>query len=518
MAVSLKLYKYAGETLQVNKTLPTATSLSGDQVDNYNDLLNPSFIINVTGTTAAQYNYAYCSTYKRYYYIDRITWVGGTAYQIDCHVDVLKTYYSNITALSAMVKYSASGSPLEFDPRMNYRDQPLVASGVSTNSYPAFLKDYTGATNDYTSDPLIMLRYYDLPEKTGGGNNHDADTTTKTAFMTQATFNAFIDRYLTQNATAWGVSSGQEENARVDFGSRIIDVINVYYISVKRLIASGIPAHSDLVIRTPKYPSGLTVSLSGAGVGSIYVVEKLSDVSLLGYAVADALTIPSAVWWWLHTTYYTKLPYIQMLNCIPANMGIQTAESLYYAIGIDPYACEYVITPMTAADGSGTWYYKNMLHIPIKTYNAFPVDTAVDQTMTRNISLVLSQMQSTADVVGMDKSVAQWAQGALDAYGKSVSTAAAEAMHYQYTSPFNGASEWTPVDSKKLWQISVCKYPETDPAAFAALWGYPDNDVRVLSTLSGYAMIDDIKPTGFSTATKTEVDEIVSLLKSGVIF
>ena len=79
MAVSLKLYKYTGETLKVNKTLPTATSLSGDQVDNYNDLLNPSFIVNATGTTVAQYNYAYCSTYKRYYYIDRITWVGGTA-------------------------------------------------------------------------------------------------------------------------------------------------------------------------------------------------------------------------------------------------------------------------------------------------------------------------------------------------------------------------------------------------------------------------------------------------------
>lgn len=519
MAVSLKTYQYSGNTLQVNKTLGTATSYSGDQVDNYEDLLNPSFIIN--SSSVPQVNYAYCSTYNRYYYIDRITWVGGTAYQLDCHVDVLKTYASKITALTAMVRFSNQGDAVEFEPRMNYRDVPLVTYTPSTNNYPAFLSDYTGDTNDYTTEPLIMLRFHQLPEKTGGGINHDADTTIQAAFMTQATFNAFIDRYLTQNNTAWGATDA--ESARVEFGSKIIDVTNVYYMSVKRLIASGIAAHSDLVIRTPKYPGGLTVNLSGAGVGNIYVIQKLSDVSLLGYAACPAFTIPAATWWWLNATYITKVPYIRTITSVPAKYGINTTETVYFAIAVDPYAAEYVITPVNDLL-SGDWYRDATMRIPISTTNSFPVDTAVDNMLTRNISMNINGLIQTVNTLqsynnGDGKmSVADWAKGAIDMYGQYVSGNAAEAAHYKSVGAYNGATEWTPADSKKLWQISICKYPDTDPAAFAAEYGYPDNQVRLLSTISGYAVVTEVITTGFDTATKTEVDEIVSLLKTGVIF
>lgn len=502
----LKLYNYSDAIKRVNKSsvLPVVyTSLTGDQVDEVQSLSDVEIII--ASVNAPTFNYCYIQEYNRYYFITNITWICGTAFQLSMHVDVLFTYYSKFTTMNALIAYSTSGSALEFDPRLNYVDQPVVTRTLG-NLYPNFLLDQT-PTNIYTVDPFVMVRYYDLPPRTGGGVNHDNETTIGCAFMSLATFNAFIDRYLDTNTL--------DENKRVDFGSKIIDVSNVYYLSQYRL-SQATTGQSDLTIRTPKYPAGITVSLSGAGVGNIYVINTPAKVGALGYALVQGGTIAAATNWDVNGQYITKIPYIGEFTLIPAKAGIKTAATIYYAIAIDPYNAQYIVTPTDKDDGTGVWYFENIQHINIKTSNAFPVDLSVDNASLKKMQLTLGGLVRLG---GVDKIGALgWAQGALGDYIAGKQIDASEAAHYKYTGDFNGASEWTPADTKRLVNTSVIVPPDTNSTAYWSAYGKPDHEMRYLYDLTGYAQIEQIHMRYMDTATKSEIDELETLLKSGVIF
>ncbi len=501
----LTLYNYSDAIKRVNKTayLGTGTAKTGDQLENDQSLLDLSIIID--NSTAPTYNYCHIQELNRYYFIENVVWLGGNAWQLDLHVDVLFTYYSKFTTMNALVAYSTSGSALEYDPRMNYVDQSVVTR-TAGNLYPNFLLDQS-ATNSYTADPFVMIRYYDLPPRTAGGVNHDNETTIGCAFMSLATFNAFIDRYLDNNIL--------DENKRVDFGSKIIDVTNVYFLSQYRLSQATI-GQSDLTIRTPKYPAGLTVSLSGAGVGNIYVINTPAAVGALGYALVQGGTIAAATNWDVNGQYITKIPYIGECSFIPAEAGIKTAETIYYAIAIDPYNAQYVITPTDKSDGTGVWYFENTQHINIKTSNAFPVDLSVDNASLKKIQLTLGGIVRLRDV---DKSgAAGWGVAALGDYMAGKQIDASEAAHYKYTGEFAGAAEWTPADTKRLVNTSVIVPPDTNYNAYWTAYGKPDHEMRYLYDLTGYAQIEQVHMRYMDTATKTEIDELEALLKQGVIF
>lgn len=500
----LTLYNYNNANNKIDKSgfLTVGTALTGDQIDEQQTLTDVEIIIKSTATPT--FNYCRISEFNRYYFIENITWLGGTAFQLSLHVDVLYTYAANINALTAYVDFSLLGSSLEYDPRMNYVDQPVVTRTLGS-LYPNFLLD-AGGSNIYSASPMVMIRYYDLPERTGGGDDHDDDTTVSCAFMLLATFNALIDRYLNPNVL--------NENQRVDFGSKIIDVSNVYYINQYRLSQATI-GYSDLTIRTPKYPAGITLSLSGAGVGDIYVINTPASVGALGYALVQGGTIATPTYWAVGGQYITKMPYIGEFTFEPATAGIKTAETIYYAVAIDPYNAQYIVTPTNRNDGTGTWYFESEQHVAIKTGNAFPIDISIDNANIRKIQLAIGGIVKTA--AAPETGALMWAHGALGDYMSGQKIDAADAAHYKYTGEFNGAAEWTPADTKRLVNTSVIVEPDTSYSSFWSEFGRPDHEIRTLSALTGYYKIREVNMRGFSTATKSEVNEIEKLLKAGVI-
>lgn len=509
MALTLNLYQYGGDTYKVNKTLSTPTVLTGEQVDNYNDLLNPSFIINKTGT-APQYNYCYVASYNRYYWITRTTWVGGTAYQIDCHVDVLKTYQSMIALNYGMIAYSSLGTELEFDDRLNYKDQPTRSETISTNSYPAFIADYDSTdTYTYGTEPLIAVRYYYL-------NEYDpllpsSRTDIRIAIMSEAAYIRFIDAYLNNNLL--------DETDRVQIGKQIIDVSKVYYLSLSRVrgVTTGTP---QVVFRTPKNTSGLTIDMTGTGEYAYIISTKTMQASL-GYALVDGGTIAAANYWSLAGKYETKIPYVGDFVLKPSQLGINTAKSLYYAISVDLYGMQYIVTPTDKNDGTGIWYFEQTKRIPIKTGAAFPVDEAVNNFNFNVMSSVLGGVGTVISEGGKS--------GALGAVGASLGAAlgaanriemlsAEEALSWSYQGNISSAPEWTPSESKKLYNIKYIIEPDTTTSSYWNVYGKPDHERRMFSTISGYCKCEDTYLTGFSTATKEEIDEIDANLKRGVWF
>ena len=77
----------------------------------------------------------------RYYYVTEVTYVSNTRIQVDCDLDVLATYKSNILATKAFVEYSQSAYDMDIlDPR------------ISTNG-KTYVTQYTSDIIDTMCDP-----------------------------------------------------------------------------------------------------------------------------------------------------------------------------------------------------------------------------------------------------------------------------------------------------------------------------------------------------------------------------
>lgn len=83
----LKIYKNKSNQNIVNKKIELISTLECKFKDDI-DMLNPILLIkNYTGG-----NFCYVSDFKRYYYIDDVRVLKGGVYQLNCSVDVLKSY------------------------------------------------------------------------------------------------------------------------------------------------------------------------------------------------------------------------------------------------------------------------------------------------------------------------------------------------------------------------------------------------------------------------------------------
>lgn len=68
-------------------------------------ILSPTFTITgMSDSTAARCNYIYIPNWNRYYYVDDINAEVGRGFEISCHVDVLKTYASQIKSLNGFIR------------------------------------------------------------------------------------------------------------------------------------------------------------------------------------------------------------------------------------------------------------------------------------------------------------------------------------------------------------------------------------------------------------------------------
>lgn len=96
--ITINFYNYDGHPNTVNKELGTPTAIDGNLRQDF-DILRPVLILKKS--PLPDFNYCYVSALGRYYFIDRVTYVGNNQYEITLRVDVLKTYATQILAATA---------------------------------------------------------------------------------------------------------------------------------------------------------------------------------------------------------------------------------------------------------------------------------------------------------------------------------------------------------------------------------------------------------------------------------
>lgn len=84
----------------IRKTLQDSIELTG-ALRGESSVIHPSFTIEMTNPS--QYNYCYIPDFNRYYFITNITSVRTDIWRIDCNVDVLMSFQTQILNLDVIV-------------------------------------------------------------------------------------------------------------------------------------------------------------------------------------------------------------------------------------------------------------------------------------------------------------------------------------------------------------------------------------------------------------------------------
>jgi hypothetical protein len=141
--MTLKLYKNLSDKNVVSKNI---TQLGSDITGTLREdcsIIDPVITIqSVTGFSLQNCNYAYISEFGRYYYINNIVCT-GKLFELHMHVDVLKTYASEIRSNTAVIS------------RQENKYNLYLQDGVfKTYANPNF--EITQFPSGFTSDHFVL--------------------------------------------------------------------------------------------------------------------------------------------------------------------------------------------------------------------------------------------------------------------------------------------------------------------------------------------------------------------------
>lgn len=105
-----KLYTISADPrqlLKVTNETPYTSAIASIEPTAPVNILSPTFIFNNNSSLYAC-NYLYCDTFSRFYYIDNISILTGGRIAVECSVDVLQTYATEIKARTATITRSES--------------------------------------------------------------------------------------------------------------------------------------------------------------------------------------------------------------------------------------------------------------------------------------------------------------------------------------------------------------------------------------------------------------------------
>lgn len=138
MSFSITLQTNNSDTNALDKTINDIITLSGTLKDT-TSIINPTILI--SGSIPTNCNYMTISTFGRSYFITDVRSVHNGLFEIDGHVDVLKTYATQIRACSGIVARQENNWNLYIDdgsfkiyqnPRLTLKKFP---SGFNTQEF-----------------------------------------------------------------------------------------------------------------------------------------------------------------------------------------------------------------------------------------------------------------------------------------------------------------------------------------------------------------------------------------------
>ena len=526
--MTVKLYRYGGKDIVVNKTLPSTgtdyLAITADYgFEGNQNVDTPSIIIE--SAAKPTYNYAYIQELGRYYFVTACVWLSGQLWRLNLRCDVLMTYQTEIYSQSGTVLYSGSGDSRRYDPRLVYNLPP-----VKTEISPSLTNP------DAYGDPVYIVmavRYMEFwgPTATGFRSTNQMQYivfSPEAYFVFWARFMALSDEnrvaisatICSLTLVRWLDLSGLTKTTYASFSSpEIYKRLNQDIQLVCSQLNTTYPGPYDIwQIRADDYN------------GQRYLC--FTDTAL-SYADRKAQRL-------------VDIPYVGQLNIDLDNLGLPSLTGFYLCIKIsyDFGGNQYVVIPGTGATsitGGSQATYKREDYVSFtNSYTAnFVSDESYNAETETRASQILSMIGTAAGgiVSGiMTEGATVPATIASLGIGAANFALAEQRLEYQKAaslklsgtsnggSAYNTMRQYVVTPQPQIVNPAAVMYKKTsasstDPTNFAAAYGKPDGAYRTLSALNGtgYAQLGAITLTGFKTATEQEKIEIKNLLMSGVI-
>ena len=127
MAITITAYTFSKRSNSTKQpdTSGTDFSVSLKAATSYE---NPTFILNYSGTF--EYNYMQWGSW--YYFVTSVTQLRNDLLEINCKLDVLATFKSEIGATNAFVLYDTAANTEVVDRRLSTKTTKTVTSAVGT--------------------------------------------------------------------------------------------------------------------------------------------------------------------------------------------------------------------------------------------------------------------------------------------------------------------------------------------------------------------------------------------------
>ena len=536
--MTVKLYRYGGKDIVVNKTLPGSgtdyLAINADYGFEGNQNVDAPSII-IESAAKPTYNYAYIQELGRYYFVTSCVWLSGQLWRLNLRCDVLMTYKTEIYTQSGTVLYSGSGDSRRYDPRLVYNLPPM-----KTAISPTTLTDTGDANGD---DPYIVMacRYMDP--------NMPLASAKPTNQMSYIIFSP--QAYYCFTGALYRMSQYDDATATA-ISNTIVSVTIVRWLNMSgftpcsRYITFASPELFAIGNRFMEYPLPCVYDEGGSepypGPFDVWQLTAEEYHAKRYLAFADtALSYADR-----KAQRLIDIPYVGQINVDLDNLGLPSLTGYYLCveIGYDLGGNEYVVSLGTGATGITTAASVTYQHVDYTTFpNTYTANFITDSSYNAETETRIAQLLSIAGtavggiVSGMvtegatiPVTVASLGIGAANFALNEQKIEYQKAASMKLSGTSNGGSAYNTLISYVVTPTPHIQYPaavlykktsasSTDPTNFAAAYGKPDGAYRTLSALTGtgYAQMGAITLTGFKTATEQEKIEIKNLLMSGVI-
>ena len=491
----------SGSLLQVT-TIPGydyQTGMSGTFKDK-TDMIDPAIRLEISSDFIKDFNYIYISEWGRYYFVRHISVERSNLITVYCHVDVLYSYATEISGLSALVSRTETNyKPYLIDARRPFGKNVSRAVIDTTNTSHPFNPTFQELLGAYTivvqctnvnvssipskAQPATPDPFSVLPNGSSMGKGGACSS----YVMSKGELRSFIAKFFNANIAG-------------DFDAFINSLAGNSLEGVTSLIAYPFNiTGKDLLI---KDNDNLYEDHTRAIEIYNHTIASQTAYQLLDNAcyTVDFGTFSYTVSSFTDLEPYTKaqmyLPYVGMID-IPMSWLAGSGVNVKYKINM--YTGDALVS--IVSNDVSTYVHTETAHIGI--HLPLTATNNVEQARNGFMNLlngtmgILTNLNPVAGLMNLGRSLIET--------GFNTSKASTGA-------PTSEVSRMAKYDPYVLIEVQ----DDLTPANYGKFVGYPYEDIATLSSLSGYTVVEEVFGH-MSLAQENEQSEIFALLKSGVI-
>lgn len=536
--MKILLYKSSAESHEVDKTsnlvlyyelngyLREETDISTPEINVEYDtrpfvLAEQNFVLadgskvlaDKSGFSLVDCNYAYIEKFNRYYYITNIISLNSKLYRLKLKCDVLMSFKNIIKEQTCLVS------------RNEFEYSNFIKDSLLTNEFRKDVQEYTPNNLDeahsvsFNGRSLIVTTIYTKEVSELKDQYIDLLSNPYLPPLYQTGRSALL---LGGNNSKY--VQAMEEMTISNSQTNLLNTLNV--------MTSFIITNSDLkdyVLSAMIFPFNVGNDLTPVGDIQDFVIKddtiwgstkpdlksrKLKGgclPPLLHYVFKINSDFSSFKDFEPYTKYEVLIPFYGWVD-LPAKLIANKKIYVWYLV--DPSSTNATVN--VANEDSQLIFTGNCqigVNVPITQTNY----QEVERTTTGNFLNALMGEVSSAIMVAMGGNPISTMFGITSSI-KTLSQFAANELNNVPTASCNASNGgYTSVWSVHTPRVRITKVVYNDETGLAHLQGKPLNVVKKLSTLKGFTQIGEKHLKGFDTATKTEIDEIDSLLDKGII-